>query len=139
MTKIFGLNVAKILRNGIKAAGGFPVTTTAGAPATASLVKVVPGTRNPLDLGAGTNPTTVNHPCEAMVDDAELLSQGQTEQGTLRTSRRTVTILGDSLPLGVIPADNDRVVVRGVTYRIVAVKVDPADAAYECTVRGGGV
>lgn len=138
MTRIFGVDVAKLLRQGINAAGGL-ATNRDGTPAPAFLIKVVPGTRNPADLGAGTAPTTISYSCQAFVDDTELLSQGQTEtDGVIRKSRRTITILGDSLPVTVTPADNDRITLRGVTYVVVAVKDDPADAAFECTVRGAG-
>jgi len=119
--KLFGVDVAKVV-NKAMGKGLLPVTLTV----------VTPGTRSSSALAAGTQPTSVSHPCRGLVEDYnERLIDGE----TIRDGDRKVLILGDSLPSGVVPKGTDRVTVLGKTYVIVHVNADPAAATYSCQVR----
>lgn len=122
MPRLFGLDIAALLRDGINSAGGV---------LTGTLTVVTPGSRTPGDVAAGTNPTTTVHAFEGFVDDrAEVRVNGT----LVRAGGRIVSILGASLPTGVAPASSDRVTIEGVTYTVLGVSSDPAAAVYECTV-----
>lgn len=128
--KLFGLRIAKIVYNGIKSAGNvLPLT----------LVKVTPGTRNPAALLSGTNPTSVNHKGRGFTDDPDLLryGHGNTPAFDIINKRETkIYILGASLPEGVKPGPQDRVIFLGHTWSLTKVKADPAEAVFTCVALG---
>jgi len=102
------------------------------------LVKVTPGTRG-ATLTAGTQPTETTHACKLLVasyDDHQLQGTG------IRASDREIHIYGGTLPDGVVPAADDKIVADGITFRIVpereggrGVQRDPVGAVYRCHAR----
>lgn len=82
------------------------------------LTKVTPGTRTVGAENAGTNPTTVTHPCSGIVKafDTHLID------GTIvKREDRKIWLLGESLPDGVEPKPGDRIAIDGATYTVLAV------------------
>ena len=53
---------------------------------------------------------------------------------TIQQGDRKVTILGASLPAGVVPKPSDSTIIEGETKVVVNVIRDPASAVYECQV-----
>jgi len=125
MMKLFGLDIPALVRGGIQSAGGLRSLT---------LIKVIPGTRTPAQLTAGTNPTEASYLGEGFVEDG---AGTRNVNGHLtRYRKRTVSILGASLPAGIVPEPSDKITLDGSTYRIVqeGVKTDPAEALFVCEV-----
>jgi hypothetical protein len=124
MPDLFGLDLAGIVADAIDQAGGLLGVT---------LTKKTPGTRNPADLTAGTNPTSTPYACEGVVSDYTT----RLIDGTLvATGDRRILILGATLPAGVVPSSGDQVTIESLTYDVVRVTRDPAAASYELQVRG---
>lgn len=122
MPKLFGIDIAKEVNDGIRAAGNLrPLTLT----------KITPGTRVAGSLTAGTAPTSANYTGYGFVEDGP---GTQEHEGTLTQVRtRSVSILGDSLSGGVRPDPNDTVTFNdadGGSYRLGPVTTDPADALF---------
>lgn len=91
----------------------------------AVLTKRTPGTRG-ADVTAGNNETSVDYPCKGM-------RAGQTTRmdgSLIRKKVPTVTLLGDSLPPGIVPEPGDQVTIEGATYFITSVVADEAQATY---------
>lgn len=70
-------------------------------------------------------PTT--YPCKSIV---EAYSEKFRLDGTVGDKDRKVLILANSL--GVRPAPNDRITISGITFTILEVSTDPAEAVWEC-------
>ncbi len=94
----------------------------------AVLTKYTPGTRTPGSEGSGTNPTSSTHRCRAYVEETE---QSYVEGTTSKQTKATVGIFGSSIEGGVVPAINDKVTIKGVTYRLAKVIGDGVGAVYE--------
>ena len=120
--RIFGMDIAKMVRDGLNQAGGVLDIT---------LIKVTDGNRSTGSLTAGTNPTEAPYPCEGF-DSTE----AKREAGLLSSKTvRSISIVGASLPAGVVPAPNDLIQIDGDELRIdQPVGTDPARAVYECEV-----
>jgi hypothetical protein len=124
MPDLFGLDLAGIVADAIDQAGGL---------LDATLTKKTPGTRNPSDLTAGTNPTSTSYSCKGVVSDYST----RLIDGTLvATGDRRVLILGATLPSGIVPSTGDQVAIESLAYDVVRVTRDPAAASYELQVRG---
>lgn len=95
-----------------------------------TLVKHTPGTRT--NSTGGTNPTTANHVCRGFIDD---YNSRRIDGSIIRQGDRVCTILGASLPAGIVPEPNDSVIAESQTRTIVSVVRDPAGATYECQIR----
>lgn len=102
------------------------------------LVKVTPGTRG-ATLTAGTNPTEASYPCKVWVAK---YSTGEMAGTSIRYGDDKVSILGGTLPAGVVPAPNDKITFDGVTYRILGegeggmgVSADTDRAVFRCHCR----
>lgn len=92
------------------------------------------GAVDPTDLTAGRPIVETPHTCKGFLDTYDTRRYGDEviQQGT-----RVVVILGDSLPSGVIPATEDRVIAEGQTFHLTGPIVrDPAAATYVAEVRG---
>lgn len=124
MPDLFGLDIAGIVASAIDSAGGLLAVT---------LTKMTPGTRNPLDPTAGTNPTSTPYTCEGVISD---YANRQIDGTLVKTGDRQVLILGATLPAGIVPGPNDHVTIEGLPYDVVRVTRDPAAAAYTLQVRG---
>lgn len=123
MPKLFGVDIAKIVNDAVKAAGGV-------LPGT--LTKVTAGTPTAGNLTGGTNPTTDVYGFQGFVERKTQVREGRTLVG-LPVER--VTIFGGSLPEGIEPTTKDRVAIEGAQYRIVEIlDRDPAGATYTCRV-----
>lgn len=97
-----------------------------------TLIKVKPGTRNPANPSAGTNPTRRSFPCRGMVDSYRT---SQMDGTIIKVGDRKVLVLGDTLPAGIVPEPNDEVRAESATYKVVAVERDPDAATYTIQVR----
>ncbi len=125
MPRLFGLDIAGIVNKEIAAAGGV---------LDGQLTKVMPGTRTSGSLTEGTNPAETTHTFKGFVDkgnETRFAGQLQTVDGEV------VSILGDSLPSGIVPEVNDKVTLESKEYELVKLlQRDPAAALYEFEVRG---
>src|SRR5690349_9042681 len=96
----------------------------------ATLIKVTPGTRTPGAVSAGTNPTTISHPCEGIVKEFDT---GLIDGTTVKREDRQIWLLGESLPAGVEPKPNDRITIQGATYVVLGdVGRDAASFKFIC-------
>jgi len=119
--KLFGVDIAGIINKEI----GPGVND-------ATLIKVAKGTRTPGSLTAGTNPTGTSHACKGFLDQ---LKRKHIENTLVEDSDQLIALVGDSIADGQVPTPSDRITIRGTTYNIIVVDVDPADALYECVCR----
>jgi hypothetical protein len=96
----------------------------------ATLTKVMPGTRTPGALGAGTNPTTVAHACEGIV---QTFDTGLIDGTLVRREDRRISLLIATLPAGVEPKPSDKITIQGATYVILdGVERDAAKFMFTC-------
>lgn len=99
----------------------------------ATLVSRVAGALDTDDLSAGVTYTETSNACKAFLDtfDNRRYQSDAIESGT-----RVIVIIGDSLPSGVIPKTEDRIIAEGQTFHLTGPVVrDPAAATYVCEVR----
>ena len=120
--KGFGVDIAKELNDAL--GPGFPDAT---------LVVRTLGAEDPTDLSGGRPITDTPHACKAILEN---FSQQRFQSGVIREGNRVVLILGDSLPSGVVPKSEDRVIAEGETLHLTGPVIrDPAGATYICEVR----
>ena len=99
----------------------------------ATLIKVTNGAHTSGALSAGMNPTEASYSCRGWV---ESYSSYAIANSLASAQDRKVSLLGASLPSGIVPADTDKITIEGVTYRILQITGrDPAGAVYECQAR----
>lgn len=124
MTKLFGLDIAKLVADSIKSAGDV-------LPAT--LIKVTAGTRT--TPTGGTHPTEQGYPAKGVISDYTDRERAATE---IKSSERKILLLGASLPPGIVPVPGDKITIEDRTYRISVdgVSRDAASAAYRCRASG---
>lgn len=72
-------------------------------------------------------PVTTEYACKAIV---EAYADKFRLEGLVAANERKVLILATSL--SVRPQPQDRVTIRGVTFTLLEVKTDPAEAVFEC-------
>lgn len=123
MSALLDGKIAKLVANGLKAA-------KMTKPAT--LIKVVEGTRNPVAVSAGRNPTEVSYSARGLVATTKLTRVGAT---LIETGDRLVLLLGATIKGGAVPAVTDKITIEGITTRIIDIDRDPASAAYLCLTR----
>jgi len=70
--------------------------------------------------------------CRGMLDSYD---ESRIDETNIKTGDRRVLILGDSLPKGVAPQPDDRILAEGATFTIINVMRDPDAATYTCQVR----
>lgn len=125
MPKLFGLDIAKIVNDSMKAAGGLPDGT---------LTRTTTGSRTASDLTAGPSTSTTDY---AFTGFLENLSTSRRSGTLVRQAGQYVTILGASLPEGIEPTTGDRITIEGQTFEVTEVPTrDPAAATYICRVQG---
>ena len=118
---LFNLNpsMAQQIYDAARAAGaGFPLT----------LMRETEGALNVNDLTAGRAKTTTTHNGYGIVERGQRRLAGS----IVPIEGGVISIYAASLPAGVAPQVNDRVVIKGTTYTIERVEIDPADALYAC-------
>ena len=120
--KGFGVDIAAEIKSALDP--GIPSIT---------LVSRTVGTPSATDLTAGATITETSYTCQGFLDffDAKRFGGTTIEQGS-----RVVVIIGDTLPSGVLPKPEDRIIAEGDTLHVVGPIVrDPAAATYTCEVR----
>lgn len=132
--KLFGLDIAKLVNDNITKAGGLESLT---------LTKYTSGTATVGALTEGTNDSPSSSTGQGIIETISEKEDGLLLRGTGRRPKTLVegataivTILGGSLPDGVIPEANDQVTIDGATYEILTAEADPAQASFECQVAG---
>lgn len=120
---LFGLNIAQLVLDGVNAAGGLLTGTLTKRTATA---------RTPGDLTSGLNPTSAGHSFQGFIENRT----ESTRAGSLVSEGgQFVSILGASLPSGIIPEQGDLITIEGTTFEVLSItERDPAAALYECLV-----
>lgn len=97
------------------------------------LLKVVPGTIDTSNLSGAQPETTRTFTCRGFFDTFNARRMGGT---AIQEGVRVVLILGDTLPSGIVPEPDDRVILEGETVEIVGPVIrDPDAASYIAEVR----
>ena len=97
-----------------------------------TLLQTIAGERTPDNLTAGRKTTTSTVTFKGMVEE---YSRYSVENSFVQRGDRKLLLLAASAP-GVAPKPGDRAVAEGVTYVVIDVKRDPADATWQLQVRG---
>ena len=120
---LFGLNIAQIVNDEISAAGGV---------LTGTLTKRTNTGRTVGNLTGGQNPSSVNYTFNGFLENRSEVRRG----GTLVSAGgQFVSILGASLPSGIIPEQSDQITIENTLFEVLSVpNRDPAAAVYECLV-----
>jgi len=124
VTKLFGLDIDKLVFDGVKSAGGLPSVT---------FTKVVQGARTAGASLSGPTETTTTHTGQGFF---ESLRKTTFDETVVEKGDKVVAILGASITPTAEPAPDDEVTIEGETLRIVAVETDPAKALWLCLSRG---
>lgn len=118
MPKLFGLDIARLVDQSIRSAGGV---------LTGSLTRAVPGTRTSGSLADGVQPTVSTYSCRGFVET----KQSRRSDSTVPASYAQVSVLGASLVPATVPVVNDLVQFGGKRYRLLELlQSDPAEALY---------
>lgn len=122
-TPLFGVDISGIIAQ----------TMGNGNVPRGTLIRAIPGTRDPADSTGGTRPTERRHPFDGFYEKLSFRFQGDSR---VLASDSQVTIIGDSLPSGIVPLPGDQIELTGRTMSvIVMLEGDPAQATYLCAVR----
>lgn len=123
MPSLFGIDIAGIV-NAELGPGLLPAT----------LQVVTPGSRDPLNVTSGTNPTVVEYSCRGVLEDYD---DRQIDGELILRGDRKVLLLGKSIGGGAVePKPGDQVTIEGRTFSVIGVTRDPAAATYTLQVRG---
>lgn len=96
------------------------------------LIKVTATTRTPTNLAGGRNPTRRPYTCDGIVEDYD---EKQIDGTLVKVGDRQFLLIADSLPSSVRPAQSDEIEHQGVTYSLMRVRSDPAEATFTCQGR----
>lgn len=118
----FGVDIAKLIADGVAAAGGVDDIT---------LRKVTAGTRTPGNLTGGTNPTYIDYEGKGFQYST---ADGRVSASLVEAGDKIVVLLGHTFDAK--PEVSDEVVVDGVSLTIRAVDQDPASATYTVAADG---
>ena len=121
MAKLFGVDFPKVMN---QALGKHLLPAT--------LISKTPGSRTGSALTAGTNPDETQASARGIVED---YSAGQVNGTLIQKDDRKVLLLGGSISGGVVPKPGDQVTIQGLTYNVVDVDSDPANATYVLQAR----
>lgn len=125
MSKLFGLDLDKVIDGALSSAGGLD-------PAGGTLIKVTSGARG-ANLTEGKVKSEQRFPFRGMVAK---VFKGPVPGTIIQAGDREVLILGASLPAGVEPEMNDALEIEGRRHVILLVPArDPARATYICACR----
>ena len=120
-TKLFGIDIAKIVHDNLKG-GLLPGTLT----------RYTAGTRTPGQVTGGLNPTTTVHTFEGIFEE---YSNSQIDGTRVVEGDRKVLIIAESIDPLTVPQTGDDLVLEGDSVSVVKVGKDPANATYVCQVR----
>lgn len=121
MPDLFGVDIA-----------GEIASAFSGQLLTGTLTKVARGARTAGQLTGGRAKTGTTHGFEGFVEN---LTETRSGGSIVRRKGRYVTVLGGSLPTGVVPEMGDSVTIEGETWEILELpERDPAAATYLCLV-----
>jgi hypothetical protein len=97
------------------------------------LNKIRVGAIDPSDLTGARPETTRTYTCRGILDTYDA---SRTPGTAIKQGSRVVLILAGTLPNGIVPEPDDRVVIEGQTFEIVGpVERDPDAATYIAAVR----
>ncbi len=117
------MDIARLIDDEIAGAGG----VLSGV-----LTKTTPGSRTTGSLAGGTNPAKVKHAFRGFLEN---VSETRRSGGLSTVEGEVLSILGASLPAGVVPEVNDLATLEGIEYEFVAlINRDPAAAIYQFRV-----
>lgn len=121
MPDIFGIDIAGLIDEALS-----------DAVFEQTLIKVS-STRDPVNPSKKTIVETP-HPCRGFVDN---FSKENMRGTSVRITDHKIVILGNTLPVGIVPEPGDKIIAEGSTFTIVdeGVMRDPAGATYECQSR----
>lgn len=127
MTLKLPVDIGRAVLSGL---GGYMIPIT--------LLQTVAGERTPDALTAGRNTITTTTTFKGMVEEYASTTArtpvGDTVDMVKRGDRK-ILLLASSAP-GVTPKPGDRIVAEGVTYVVIDIKRDPADATWQLQARG---
>lgn len=118
-TGLFGVNIASVLNQAM-----------GSGLLSASLTKVVAGSRDPLNPTGGQQSTYTTYIGRGFV---EMYAERDIDESLVEQGDRKIILLGASL--SAVPQTNDRLLIEGDEFRIVRVTRDPAAATYVCQAR----
>lgn len=122
--------MGKLLEGGLAKTVGKAIVK-AGLTIPMTLIKVTPGTRT--SASGGTNPTEASFKARGIETEYSTYALANS---LAKVGDRQLTLLASTIGGGKVPEPNDKIISRGVTYRIVGpVGSDPALAAYVCQCR----
>jgi len=122
MPNFFGVDIAKLIADGVAAAGGVDDVT---------LRKVTVGTRTPGNLNGGTNPTYIDYEGKGFQSSKADARLGDT---LIQDEERVVVLLGHTFDAA--PEVNDELVYQGTSLTIRLVDRDPASATWTVVCNG---
>ena len=121
MPDLFGLDIKGIVADALS-----------GQLVSGTLTEVQVGVRA-ADSTEGRAQVAVDHAFEGIIDD---YTDREIFGTSIEAGDRRVLIITGLLATAVVPEPNWRVTIEGSTYRVIAVKRDPAEATYTLQVRG---
>lgn len=124
MPKLFGTDIKSIVAKNV--GKGLPLVT---------FTSVVPGTRTPGSLTAGTQPVETDYEGRGMVGT---YSDHHVANTSVKASDRKILLIwGTFLSSAPDPKPGDKILAEGITYVIVkdGVSRDPASATFTCQCR----
>lgn len=120
--KGFGVDIAAEVKSAL--GPGVPEVT---------LISRIAGTLDSTDLTSGAPITETSYTCKGFIDNYDSSRYGNS---TITQGTRVIVILGDTLPSGVVPKPEDRLVAESQTFHLVGPVIrDPAGATYVCEAR----
>ena len=122
---LFGIDIAQLVDNSLQQAGGV---------GTGVLIKRENTGRTPGNLTGGQNPSETRYDFRGFLDNR---SEERRNGSLVSAGGDIVSILGNSLPSGVVPAQSDQIEIENTTFEVLEIVArDPAAALYECRVGG---
>lgn len=122
MANLFGIDIASLVYNSVKAAGGVR---------SGELIRSVPGLENADNPTAEPPSTVIRYRFEGFIEKKSIRRQDTLIVATIDV----LTIFGASLNPVTVPGVNDRAELDGTSYELVRlIQSDPAAALYEFEV-----
>lgn len=129
--QLFGIDVAQVVGD---AFNGNTQDVTLRKP-TVTAGYVVPG-----DASSGLAQGPVDYAAQGFITERESegneQNNGQLGSTLAKTAKTTILLFGALIDGGAVPAENDDIIISGVSYRIVTADFDDTRAVYICVCRG---